>query len=446
VDFHWPKETAAVPHRQTESRAIRLDENSKVRFIREMKNTFLGKMISCLLPLSLVFLVMPVRAETLDGFMRDGRINEGLAAFASPTNNSERFSLAVLQTLDGLQQFSAGIYHLGIKPDFAQSDIPFFRVVPTNHGQASNEIATPEKVSELFNNLRASLKRANSTLAGMSDEEFKVEVNLSQARLDFDGDGIVSSNELLVDTLGRVLGVPARTQAGGDLIIHFDSADAMWLKGYTHFLTGIIDMILAYDWLPVWNQCAHQVFQHPDPMPPIASFSAVSQGGEFDEEFAQWADFIAAVHDMRLELRDKNGLSEARDEFRSMISCSRVCWKRVLAETDDDHEWLPSPNQTGPGGAKVTQKQIDGWMHILDELDDILAGKKLLPHWRIKDGTGINVDKLVASPPPLDLVLMIQGSAFIPYLEEGPVSDQTTWRTLSEPFGPGFMRFAIWSQ
>jgi hypothetical protein len=128
-----------------------------------------------------------------------------------------------------------------------------------------------------------------------------------------------------------------------------------------------------------------------------------------------------------------------------MIACSRLCWQRVLAETDDDHEWLPSPKQTGPGGTKVTQQQIDGWIKVLDELDAILAGKKLLPHWRVKNGTGINVAKLVASPPKLDLILFIQGSALVPYFEEGTVSDLTAWRTLMQPFGPGFVRFALWS-
>jgi hypothetical protein len=117
----------------------------------------------------------------------------------------------------------------------------------------------------------------------------------------------------------------------------------------------------------------------------------------------------------------------------------------VLAETDNDHEWLPSPKQTGPGGTKVTQQQIDGWLKVLDELDAILAGKKLLPHWRLKSGTGINVAKLVASPPKLDLILLIQGSALVPYLEEGTVSDRAAWVTLMQPFGPGFTRFAIWS-
>ena len=82
---------------------------------------------------------------------------------------------------------------------------------------------------------------------------------------------------------------------------------------------------------------------------------------------------------------------------------------------------------------------------MLDELDTILAGKKLLPHWRVKNGTGINVAKLVASPPKLDLILFIQGSALVPYFEEGTVSDLTAWRTLMQPFGPGFVRFALWS-
>ncbi len=378
--------------------------------------------------------------KPLDDFLHTGQIHEGLAAFASPKNNSERFSLAALQALDGMQQFSAGLHQLGINPEFTR--LPFLRVVPSGSPLVTNETATPEKVAALFSNLRTSLQHANATLGKMSDEDFKVEVNLSQAHLDFDGDGVVSTNELLMAVLGRTLGIPARLKTGEDLMIHFDAADASWLKGYTHFLSGIIDILLAYDWLPVWNQCAHVIFQNPDPVPPIARYAPARQG----RDIAQWIDLIAAVHDMRLEPRDKNGLLDARNEFRAMISCSRTCWNQVSAETDNDHEWLPSPAQTGPGGTKVTQQQIDGWRHILDELDDILAGKKLLPHQMIKSGTGINIDKLVKSPPPLDLILMIQGSAFIPYLEEGPVSDQATWRTLTQPFGPGFMQFAIWSQ
>ena len=51
----------------------------------------------------------------------------------------------------------------------------------------------------------------------------------------------------------------------------------------------------------------------------------------------------------------------------------------------------------------------------------------------------------IPSPPGEDLVLMIQGSAFVPYLEEGAVSDRASWNQLTRTFGGGFFRFAIWS-
>jgi hypothetical protein len=231
--------------------------------------------------------------------------------------------------------------------------------------------------------------------------------------------------------------------AGADIVIRFDSADAVWLKGYTHFLTGLLDILTAYDWMPVWNQCAHVIFRNPQPLSPLVQ--GVGSDDKRSRDMSKIADLIAGLHEMRLELVRKDGLRHARDEFRSMIACSRVCWQRVLAETDNDHEWLPSPAQTGPGGAKITSQQIEGWQQVLDEMDAVLTGKKLLPHWRLGAGRGINVDKMVNTPPRFDPVLLIQGAAFIPYIEEGTVSDQARWRTLMQPFGPGFAMFAIWS-
>jgi hypothetical protein len=384
-------------------------------------------------------------AAPLNDFLRDGRLRDGMAAYAAPKDNAGRFSLAVLQSLDGLQQFSTGFSRLGIDPELARS-MPFLRAVVPNQQEASGEVATPEKVAGLFLNLKASLQKANATLSAVSADPFLVEVNVTQARMDLDGDGKVATNEMVLASLGRSLGMRSGGQAGEDIVIHFDSADAVWLKGYTHFLTGLLDILTAYDWQPVWNQSAHVIFRNPKPIPPIAQRIGTEEGDRaMLREVSKIVDLIAALHEMRLELIHKDGLRNARDEFRSMISCSRTCWQRVLAETDDDHEWLPSPAQTGPGGAKVTQQQIDGWKEVLDEMDAVLTGKKLLPHWRMKAGTGINVDKMVNAPPRFDPVLLIQGSALIPYLEEGTVSDQARWRTLTQPFGPGFALFAIWS-
>ncbi len=390
--------------------------------------------------LASALLAHPLQAQDtrLDSYLGAGKLQDGITAFANPPNDGDRFSLGILQALQGLQQFSDGAGRLGIRETLVNSGLPFFRVLPHQAGDnpPPHEQATPGKIRLLFQNLREALTTANATLAKAGEGDFKVRVDLSKARLE-NQDGTPGTP--LSESLGRIMNMQA--QDTQDLVIHFDSADAVWLRGYTHILLGMLDVFMCYDWQPVWNQSAHVFFTSPDPLPPIAKHVTSSR----EMQVGEWADIVAAIHDMRLEVIDADGMKKAVAEFQAALACSRICWKRVLAETDDDHEWLPSPTQKGPRDSKITQPQIDAWMTVLDEVDAILAGKKLLPHWRMTEGMGINVAKMVQTPPKFDLVLMIQGSAFLPYVERGDVSDQTRWRTLIAPFGPGFASFALWS-
>lgn len=391
--------------------------------------------ITCLLFLP----TLGLAADSLDDYIGTGRIQEGLSAYASPDNDAERFSLAVLQVFEGVQQFSVDFNELGMRQDSPLNFLPFMRIVVPTPKTAMTEPATPRMAADVFRSFRQSMRAANATLQKIGDEDFGVELNLTAASLDFDGDGLIDESETLLTSLGAIVGARPGSRPEEDLVIRFDGADAIWLKGYTHFLSGLLDILLAYDWRPVWDQCAHLLFANPDPQPSFNQWAGPGQG------FDQWADMIATVHEMRLELKDKKAWPRARQEFQSMLASSRECWSRVLQETDNEAEWLPSPTQTGPAGATVTQEEIDAWMLVLDELDAILTGEKLLPHWRVRPGAGINVDKLVDSPPPLDLVMWIHGHSLQSYLEEGPVSDEGTWSNLTQPFGRGFMQFAIWS-
>lgn len=382
-------------------------------------------------------------AEPLDSYLQSGRIDAALEEYENPRTDEERFSLAVTQVLDGLENFAQGFNELGMRQDSPLAFLPFFRVVipvAERAPGAGPPTATPAATAKVFGSLRASLRAANETLQKIEGDDFGVPINLTRVRLDFNGDGAAGDEELLLLSLQALMGA-RRPPAPGDegLVVRFDAADAIWLRGYTHFLSGFLDILLAYDWRPVWDQCAHTLFYAPDPYPELQRWVRNEPGP------GQWVDLIAALHDMRLELKDKKAWPRARDGFRGMIADSRRCWSRVLDETDDEREWLPSPAQTGPRGTTISQEQIDGWLAVLDELEAITRGEKLLPHWRGRPGTGINLERFVDSPPPLDLVLWIQGSALVPYLEEGPVSDDGTWDRLIAPFGPGFLQFAIWS-
>jgi len=82
----------------------------------------------------------------------------------------------------------------------------------------------------------------------------------------------------------------------------------------------------------------------------------------------------------------------------------------------------------------------------LDEAEAVLNGQKLLPHWRVKDGRGINLKEVFEEPSTFDLVLWVHGAAALPYLEKGPLVTQETARSLSGAFQGRFLAFAVWFQ
>ena len=90
----------------------------------------------------------------------------------------------------------------------------------------------------------------------------------------------------------------------------------------------------------------------------------------------------------------------------------------------------------------VTQEQIDGWMLLLDEFEALLKGEKLLPHWRFDKG--INLRRMFLEPTTFEVVLLIQGSAAIPYLEDGILTEGVTWQRIGGLIGGNFIGYAIW--
>ena len=64
-----------------------------------------------------------------------------------------------------------------------------------------------------------------------------------------------------------------------------------------------------------------------------------------------------------------------------------------MAETDDDHEWIPNPRQTGViPNVHVTQEMVNAWTDFLDQSQKILAGEVLIPFWqRADDGIAASI-------------------------------------------------------
>ena len=145
--------------------------------------------------------------------------------------------------------------------------------------------------------------------------------------------------------------------------------------------------------------------------------------------FAGIADLVAFIHLLHWPVVEPERMKSVLAHLEAIPPLSRENWKRILAETDSGKEWIPNPRQTGVlPGVTMTQEQIDGWMAFLDEFEALLKGEKLLPHWRFEKG--INLRRIFLEPTTFDVVLLIQGSAAIPYLEDGVLTTGETWRRI----------------
>ena len=81
-------------------------------------------------------------------------------------------------------------------------------------------------------------------------------------------------------------------------------------------------------------------------------------------------------------------------------------------------------------------------MVFLSEFEAVLQGKKLIPHWRL--AKGINFKRALTESRSFDPILWAQGSAALPYLEDGPVTDAQTWNRIMGMFEGNFLGYAVW--
>jgi hypothetical protein len=203
----------------------------------------------------------------------------------------------------------------------------------------------------------------------------------------------------------------------------------------------MIDSWLAHDTRLFCSQVGHVFFS--SVKSPYEGLRA-GNGQGFDVDGI--ADLVAAIHLMHFEPAEPQRLSRVREHLLAMIGQSRKCWEAAIAETDDDREWIPNARQTSLVPLTVTEERVQGWRMFLDEAEAVLEGKKLLPHWRVKDGRGINLKRVFEEPRTFDLVMWAHGAAAIPYLEQGELVSRDTARTLSATFQGRFLAFAIWFQ
>lgn len=392
----------------------------------------------------------------VEKYLLDGRLKEGEVALVAHlkehvSDDQARFGLGVLQFLRAVECLGQSFTRYGVRTYRNHGFVlPFLRLpAATNENCKKIDYFKLRQIVETF---QKQLLQAEVTLSPISDADVKLPLHFGMIKLDLNGTG-QSPNVQGRDDNRSLWKVYAKLtnnsnvpiEKAGQFFIKFDRGDVHWLRGYCHLLSSACDIYLAHDSKDLFERTAHLFFTKVDtPYQFLGKSKRIRSIGASDVEIL---DLVASIHLIRCDVIEPKRMASALNHLQAVIDQSRDTWKWIMAEEDDDHEWLPNPRQTGViPNARVTEQMVVAWAGIMSESEKILSGELLIPFWRGSEGDhrGINVRKVFLEPRQFDLVLWVQGSAAAPYLEEGKLTKGQTWRDLRGEFGNHFPGFALW--
>ena len=411
--------------------------------------------------------------RVLNQFLSEGRLADSEKYFskASQLDSStaeEHTALGITRFLQAIEYLGQSGYRYGLMSHRART-LPMLRMpVPLN---PNPEQLSYETLREIVTTFQSKLASAESAMANANTESLRLDFYIGDVALDLDQNGEASEPEKLWSifiAISRreaapqfgVNGDPAESadstaemrRAAEEFYVGIDGADVHWLRGYCHVLMAMCDFALAYDEKELFEHCGQIFFPNIKSPYLIPSIADKSENRFIDVELLM--DGIAAIHLIDFKLVDAERMKSSRQHLLAMIAQSRESWSRALQETDNDHEWIPNPKQTGVLNLPVRNELITGWHAVLNEMEDVLEGEKLVPMLRdfawvnsvdtTKADRGINLKKFFDEPSDFDLILAIHGSGVSQYLESGKVSSEETWMRLTQIFQGQFFGFAVW--
>lgn len=377
------------------------------------------------LALALTLLSAPLAAQDISatiGAQGLAATEAQLAALPAPAPE-DRFALGGVRFLRGIERALQTRYRLGMSGK--TMDVPVLRLDVAENPNA--EPFYPAAIEEIFAALVQDMASAGAALEPIDEADFGLTLDLADLWFDVNLSGARDPGEGVAEmAAGTVL--PRQFNRGGETVlpkVRFDRADADWLAAYTHLISGLSQMVLAY--------------------PPAAAIEEVTAAKARIEEvkgdappvnalahlFGDEADLAMIVYLALRQEPNPDHTRAARQHFLTMIALNRGFWTRMAAETDNNAEWIPNPRQTSALGLQMPDNTGELWQAVLGDAEALLTGEKLMPHWNFGGGAGINLRRLLEDPAPVHLAEWVHGMGLLPYAEAGERIGIFNWRNFT---------------
>lgn len=369
-------------------------------------------------------------APQVEPFLQEGKLAEGEKSLQEylkdkTSDDQARFGLGVLQFVRCQEKLLQNLHRYGFR-----DGNPAFRMLGIRLPLPANpkpETLTNEAFRKILQTWLQDLSRAEATFAQVTDDDVKLPLHLGLIKLDRTGAGTrhVTLFQLLEQWKVPLPGKQA------EFLINFDRGDVAWFRGYCHLLAAVGEIVLAHDTKGLFDSCATLFFPKvAAPVDPLLEQARAVPLGE-NVELA-W--MISSLQALQLKVKEPLRLATALAHLKTTLAQSRLMWKYILAETDDDHEWIPSPRQKGGIGVAVNKEMIDCWLAFVEECEALLDGKRLIPFWAGKDDRGVNLNMLFTAPRTLDVTGLLQGPAARPFLVPGQPTQVQVWIQMNQVF------------
>ena len=189
----------------------------------------------------------PIVYENAEKAMHDGRLADAermllLALDADPKDDRLRFQLGIVQVFRAVENLGKAMYEYGAVSENARQ--PFLRIpVPNNPKPATISYQKLGRVLDLF---AFELRRAETSLAEITDDDVVLPLRLAPIQFDFSG------REKQRVSLMKILERLNRqelpfAEKNPEFLVHFDRGDVAWLRAYCHLLCGMVEAYRSAD-------------------------------------------------------------------------------------------------------------------------------------------------------------------------------------------------------
>jgi hypothetical protein len=392
-------------------------------------------MIRLLVSTAVVFVAVGTLSAQPPGiaYLYEGKLAEGEKELKShltkyPADDQARLGLAAVQLFRVFERVGTDMHKYGLRTK------SLFLPLPTEWSKLMPENPKPERFTnvalrKMVQQLIDDANRIDANLAKIKDPKVQLPLKMGKVRIDLFGQGKLVSVAMFIEGIG----LPEGAKRVEELPINFDYSDVAWLRGYCNFVAGAGETMLAMDTQPLHFQLAHRLFRNPDTLKP-------KQLADYDKRVSAGTAGTTPDFDFSLFMRpyfvkEPARLRKALAHFEAVTEHSLTMWTRILAETKDDSEWIPSPRQRGAFGAPITADMVRIMQTTLSETQGLLKGTKVLtppPHPLLKalgnktPEIGVNVRLMFLVPPKVfDVPTMLAGPGLVSYITPGPASSLT---------------------